>query len=541
MGRRSGFGRVITAIARESARQQRAAVAQRKRDEVEQRRAEREMLRLEREQIKADARAEKEEKQYYLASRIEEVEDLNSDLTDKIDELNNLLQHTLKVDDTISFSSLRISDKYPDFKAPNNLDRPIAQPREEDFYKHIQQPSKLKLILPGVKTKYEKSLLQAKENFERATEKWKQEEELRLSKLEEAKKAHQKSKESFELKKKQRNDDIDELEESYKNNDPDTILTYNNMVLERSDYPDGFPQEFRLAYLSDSKQLVIEYELPSVDIIPSAEEYRYVKTKDEITEKSRKATDIKALYQDIVSAIALRTIHEVFEADQITCLDVVCFNGFIQTIDTATGKDIRPHIISVRTTRDKFLDIDLSRVDKKACLRNLGAQVSPRPAEAQPVKPVVDFDMVDKRFVDQSDVLTDLESRPNLMDLNPFEFEHLVANLFGQMGLESKLTRSSKDGGVDCVAFDPRPILGGKVVIQAKRYSNTVGVSAVRDLYGTMMNEGANKGILVSTSSYGPDAYEFCKDKPVELIDGGGLLYLLQQMGTEARIIFHNK
>lgn len=83
-----------------------------------------------------------------------------------------------------------------------------------------------------------------------------------------------------------------------------------------------------------------------------------------------------------------------------------------------------------------------------------------------------------------------------------------------------------------------RPILGGKVVIQAKRYSHTVGVSAVRDLYGTMMNEGANKGILVTTSSYGPDAYDFCKDKPIELIDGAGLLYHLEHVGVHARIIF---
>ena len=54
-----------------------------------------------------------------------------------------------------------------------------------------------------------------------------------------------------------------------------------------------------------------------------------------------------------------------------------------------------------------------------------------------------------------------------------------------------------------------------------------------------MINEGANKGILVSTSHYGPDAYEFAKDKPIELIDGGGLLYLLEQQGVKARIIFH--
>ena len=43
------------------------------------------------------------------------------------------------------------------------------------------------------------------------------------------------------------------------------------------------------------------------------------------------------------------------------------------------------------------------------------------------------------------------------------------------------------------VAYDPRPVLGGKVVIQAKRYKNTVGVSAVRDLFGTVHNEGASK------------------------------------------------
>ena len=90
---------------------------------------------------------------------------------------------------------------------------------------------------------------------------------------------------------------------------------------------------------------------------------------------------------------------------------------------------------------------------------------------------------------------------------------------------------------MDAVAFDTRPVLGGKVVIQAKRYRDTVGVSAVRDLYGAMLNEGANKGVLVCTSGYGPDAYNFAKDKPIELIDAGGLLYLLREhVGVIARI-----
>ena len=43
--------------------------------------------------------------------------------------------------------------------------------------------------------------------------------------------------------------------------------------------------------------------------------------------------------------------------------------------------------------------------------------------------------------------------------------------------------------------------------------------------------------ILVTTAGYGPDAHDFAKDKPIELIDGGDLLYLLDQQGIRARIV----
>ncbi len=105
------------------------------------------------------------------------------------------------------------------------------------------------------------------------------------------------------------------------------------------------------------------------------------------------------------------------------------------------------------------------------------------------------------------------------------------------MGLETRQTQASRDGGVDCVAYDPRPIFGGKVVIQAKRYKNTVGVSAVRDLFGTMQNEGASKGILVATSGYGKASFEFAEGKPLELLSGSNLLYLLKEhAGIDAKI-----
>ncbi len=128
----------------------------------------------------------------------------------------------------------------------------------------------------------------------------------------------------------------------------------------------------------------------------------------------------------------------------------------------------------------------------------------------------------------------------NLATMDWESFEHLVRQIFEQEfvseGGEVKLTQASRDGGVDAIAFDPDPVRGGKYVIQAKRYIRTVGVAAVRDLYGTVMNEGANRGILVTTSDYGPDSVDFVKDKTLTLINGDQLLSLLEKHGYQARI-----
>jgi restriction system protein len=231
----------------------------------------------------------------------------------------------------------------------------------------------------------------------------------------------------------------------------------------------------------------------------------------------------------VLAQTVLRSLHEIYQSDVGQHIQVVVLNAHVSTVNPGTGKPIRPCLITVRTTRDEFRNLDLARIDRLACLKQLKAAVSRQPDELVAVKPIVQFDMVDPRFIKEMDVLSTIDHRPNLMELAPGEFESLITNLFSKMGLETKLTQPSRDGGVDCVAYDQRPILGGKVVIQAKRYKNTVGVSSVRDLFGTMHNEGASKGILVTTSGYGKAAYDFANNKPIELITGSNLLYLLRE------------
>jgi len=530
------------AIARDVARAQKQADVARQRAAREQdrdyRASLREQVREERENLRSLKEQAREEKLQYLEDRQDEAMAFATDAQQVLEELSGLLGYTLLVNDQIDFDSLRIGGSVEPFEPSSGLRLPDVRPSANIYLANARVPTGWRKLLPGAEKRRGRALLDAQARFELADAEWQRQEADRVARFEAEKGAYESKASAFEAKKSARDAEVDAFQSEYDAGDPTAIVSYCTMVLERSRYPDGFPQKFSVAFTQASKQLVVEYELPSIEIVPTVLEFKYNRTQDDIVEKPRKPAEIKSTYQDVIASVALRTLHELFEAEHRGHVEVICFNGYIHTVDPATGRDVQPHLISVRTTREKFEGIDLSRVDKKACLKNLGAQVSRSPEEAQPVKPIMEFKMADARFVDQTDLISGLSDAPNLMDLNPFEFENLVANLFGQMGLESKLTRSSKDGGVDCVAFDKRPVLGGKVVIQAKRYRHTVGVSAVRDLFGTMMNEGANKGILVTTSGYGPDAFNFAKDKPIELIDGGGLLYLLQEIGMQARIVF---
>ena len=213
-------------------------------------------------------------------------------------------------------------------------------------------------------------------------------EQDKSNKLEQYKSEYEKRKQSFELKVQQRNAEVNELETDYREGEPGAVATYCEMVLERSEYPTveeyphlsseyckdaHFPQVFRVAYVPASNQLVIDYELPGVGIVPTVSEVKYVKTKDAVQSKTRKASEVKSLYQEVIAALTLRSIHEVLEADQSNLIEVVVFSGYVNTVDLTTGQDIQPYLISVRVIRDRFEELNLSRIDKQLCLKNLEA------------------------------------------------------------------------------------------------------------------------------------------------------------------------
>jgi restriction system protein len=309
---------------------------------------------------------------------------------------------------------------------------------------------------------------------------------------------------------------------------------------EPSEFPDYFPQVFELAYLRDTKTLFVDYFFPRVEDLPSVKSVRYIQTQAKLVETPLSESARNKLYEDSIYQVTLRLVHELFAADRAGSLDAIVFNGGVETIDKSTGRKTSPCILSIQVSKGEFQDINLEHVEPKPCFRKLKGVSAAGLYSLTPIAPVAQFSRDDKRFVESYDVAGGLDDSVNLASMDWEDFEHLIRELFAKEfsgdGGEVKVTQASRDGGVDAVVFDPDPIRGGKIVIQAKRYTNVVGVSAVRDLYGTVMNEGANKGILVTTAHYGSDAYDFAKGKPLTLLDGGNLLSLLAKHGHKARI-----
>lgn len=254
--------------------------------------------------------------------------------------------------------------------------------------------------------------------------------------------------------------------------------------------------------------------------------------------RKRTAKVRNELYVSGISELALGTLAAIVECDGIELADTILLNLMVDDIDRATGRDQRYCILSIQVEREELESLNLDRVDPLECVKSLSAVVPRGTTELSPVRPIMAFDKEDARIIAAIDVASHLDSRANLMELTPNEFESLIQNLFEKIGLDTHQTQASRDGGVDAIAYDSRPIFGGKIIIQAKRYKNTVGVSAVRDLFGTVMNEGASKGLLVTTSGYGKASFDFAKNKPLELLEGGHLLHLLKEhLGMDAVII----
>ena len=69
-------------------------------------------------------------------------------------------------------------------------------------------------------------------------------------------------------------DQVDALKSSYEAGDKYAVRNYCEAALSSQAFPEGWPQIFKLAYVPESKQLVVEYDFPGFEFIPSIAAYK---------------------------------------------------------------------------------------------------------------------------------------------------------------------------------------------------------------------------------------------------------------------------
>ncbi|WP_312432809.1 restriction endonuclease [Lacrimispora sp.] len=478
----------------------------------------------------------------------EESLDYANEMTEQAEELQEALDSILSNSlepIPLDEKSMKDFSSYP-IKAPSSPIKPDfrIEPKRADEKYNPQAPLLTKLF----KKKFEQFNAQNEDNFQKDLVDWNEEKKQfeenfakSMIKYNEKHAKWNKDKEDFLKEQFQKNGEVDHFIQCYNNGETDAVVEYYSLVLENIKLPFEYDKQVELDLNSENKMLLIDLLLPTIDDIPNLKKVAYIKSKSEFKETYHTEAYMKKKYDSIIYQIVLQTLNYIFSLDSLhNFIDSVVLNGKIKTIDKSTGKDIEPYILSINIAKKDFIELNLSAIDAKAWFKSAKGISAATFADVTPVAPIVSMSRDDSRFIDGYNVVDTLDNSINLAAIDWQDFENLIRELFEQEfnanGGEVRITQASRDGGVDAIAFDPDPIRGGKIVIQAKRYTNVVGVSAVRDLYGTVMNEGATKGILVTTSDYGTDSYNFAKGKPLTLLNGANLLSLLEKHGHQAKI-----
>ena len=485
---------------------------------------------------RADAAERKRQEQLAHEAAAGAAKAMKTQLDSRVAGVRTILTSALLTPPQLPFAMLKRTVQVPPFE-PGDLGTPSPAPAWEDYG---PPPPGMLSGLVGGKARHARAVDDARRAHQQALAEHRRGEDRRIRELRTAREAHDQTVRALEAEVREHNAAVDELERDFRAGVPEAVEEYFTELLALSQYPPGFPHQYQVAHRQEPRELVIQYQLPPVEVIPTERDFRYVKARGEIDELPRPAKEIKDLYASVINQIALRTMWECFAvAEGRDIVDAVVFNGIVPATNRATGQPEELHLISAPASRDSFDGLVLDQLDPASCLKHLKAIVSPHPYDLEPVEPVIQFQQAKYRFADPVDALAGIDSRPDLLKMDWYRFENLIRQLFEAMGLEVHVTQSSRDEGIDAVAYNKTDIVHqAEILIQAKRYSKCVPTNDVRALAGSVEEKRAHSGVLVTTAWVSAETKGFAvRNNRLRIIEGGELKHLLaEHLDLDVRI-----
>ncbi|SDX91066.1 restriction endonuclease [Halopenitus persicus] len=131
--------------------------------------------------------------------------------------------------------------------------------------------------------------------------------------------------------------------------------------------------------------------------------------------------------------------------------------------------------------------------------------------------------------------VTEKELLKKLQDMDEYEFEEFVADLWEKQGWSTTVTSGSNDGGVDVIAEKDTPF-HQKQLIQAKRYSSRtkVGRPDIQQ-YSSLRHQTDNVDavVVVTTGDFTPQAEEAAGDLNVKTVNRERLISMIKELKTD--------
>lgn len=342
----------------------------------------------------------------HIAAKEAEAEERNQELSDIYAEIETLLESTLSRDDYVDLETLRVQAQHPPFDR-TDLEAPVAAPSP------IPDPVKPVLQLPerprgiaslfgkknyahaveAAKTAHDKALAawqakcaQTEMDRQADSEKHANAEKNRLALLARERARYAEECQARVEEAAAKNRSLDELIANLGYGTADAIQEYVSIVLSNSVYPDHFPVTHDFSFAPETAELALRVEIPEPGQLPSVKAYKYTKASDEIVSTSLSQKECRERYASAVHQVALRSIHEVFEADRRGLIRTMSLEVGTTAIDPGTGRRGYIPFVIAAAERDTFLEFDLSAVVPVMTLTRLGAAVSKNPHALTPTE-----------------------------------------------------------------------------------------------------------------------------------------------------------
>lgn len=331
---------------------------------------------------------------------------MTAEAVDTFEQIDSILASTLDVDDYVDIDSLKQAVEHPPF-GHDDLVRPLPAPKlepppAEPKFEPPPEPTGLRKVFS--KKAHAEAVEAARVAWAANHQQWADyaqrvlpaknrelkaqhdaAEKVRREKLSAAEVVYQQECAQRERAAQEANERLNTFRRALAVGDPDAIDEYVGLVLSNSVYPEAFQVDHDYKFDAGFGELAVDVTVPAPADMPTVKAYKYVTANDEIRETKCTQKEQRDRYNGAVAAVAVRTFHEIFEADRQERIKTVSLTVKTTAINPGTGLDEEFVFVRAAADRDEFTQFELANVDPVETLAHMRSSVSKNAFGLKPV------------------------------------------------------------------------------------------------------------------------------------------------------------